>query len=370
MPSPKPWRVLFIIYLILIIAGTHWPQLAMGSEVHPPPDKLIHFLAFATAPILLVLTRWLPLIWVIVLSLLFAVTDEITQHYFAFGRVYNPLDMIASVLGVFIASIWILALRPIGHDPRGVCTARTIYQLNLLSWKPSFWWRFGPVVLLPFFLITIVVWMILWFGFNQSNMEIAVLSGTLYATWATYALVMKLVRHTPMTQCCFNCGTLCDSVTFNKQGHAQCPSCDTPLHAAQWDRLPLPVGLLRRAIPPSFAMAFVYTLAIIALSAGFCWAFAACYAHFLDRNFPWNRVFVSLDVVGIVTAICLLFGLTVWLTRSKIAAQLNKRQSSICVICAHQLEDSVADQGQGACPQCGTTFLVLPDSAPKHCTLS
>jgi hypothetical protein len=111
-------------------------------------------------------------------------------------------------------------------------------------------------------------------------------------------------------------------------------------------------------------------MATIVLAAGFCWAFAESYTRILDRAFPWNRVFISLDVVGIVTAICLLLGLTVRLTRSKIAYQLNERQSSICVICAHQLGDSVADQGKGQCPECGTTFLILPDNTSKHSTLS
>ena len=197
MPSPKPWRILFIVYMVLLIASTHWPQFAMGNEEHPPPDKLIHFLAFATAPVLLTLTRWLSLIWVLVLSLLFAIADEVTQHYFALGRIYNPLDMIASMLGVFIASIWIYAMQPMGQDPRGVCTARTIYQLNHLSWQPTFWRRVGPTIALWFLIIAAAVWLVLWFGFGISSMEIAVLCGMLYATWAGYLIVMQFVRDTP-----------------------------------------------------------------------------------------------------------------------------------------------------------------------------
>ncbi len=370
MPNLTPWRILFVSYMVLILAGTHWPQLAMGNEAHPPPDKLIHFLAFATAPVLLMLTGWLPLLWVLVFSFIFAVVDEITQHYFALGRVYNPLDMIASVLGVFIAAMWLYAVQPIGHDPRGLCTHRTIYQLNRLCWQPVFWKRFIPITFFGFLATSILVWLILWFGFSISDMEIALLCGMLYASWAGYWRVTRFVSETPTLHCCYKCGTSCDSVLFNEHGHGRCPTCHCTLHAAQWDHPKLPDGILSRALPRALVIAAIYTLCIVLLASTLAWTFALCFEWYFDRSFPWSRVFIALDLVFIIT-VCLLFaGLALRLTRAKIAHRLSVEQAHSCITCGHCLDQAITQKGKGRCDACGAVFLVLQTPSNNHAVVS
>ena len=42
----KPWRVVFVLYACALTVATHWPQLDIGTETQPAPDKLLHLFAF------------------------------------------------------------------------------------------------------------------------------------------------------------------------------------------------------------------------------------------------------------------------------------------------------------------------------------
>lgn len=105
-------RVVFWAYTLLLLAGTHYPKLQIGTP-GDSPDKLIHFAAFGGWSMLFWLTgyvRSIPL--VIVIGLLFGFLDEVTQAIPGLGRTFDSGDVLANSIGVIIIPVWIHVFRP------------------------------------------------------------------------------------------------------------------------------------------------------------------------------------------------------------------------------------------------------------------
>ena len=106
----RPWRILFILYAAAFLVATHWPNLAIGEPVGPPPDKVLHFFASAIFVVLLRLTGWIrSLLLVTIISLIFVVADEWSQARFAHGRAWSSTDIAAGVLGTLVGALWLLS---------------------------------------------------------------------------------------------------------------------------------------------------------------------------------------------------------------------------------------------------------------------
>ena len=92
----KPWRLVLVLYACALTVATHWPQLDIGSETQPAPDKLLHLFAFGGLAFLLIQTRWLRTIWTVgILTFMWPLLDEITQALPVLGRQSSVTDILA-----------------------------------------------------------------------------------------------------------------------------------------------------------------------------------------------------------------------------------------------------------------------------------
>ena len=105
-------RVIFWIYTVLLLAGTHYPKLQIGTP-GDSPDKLIHFAAFGGWSMLFWLTGYVRSIFlVIVIGILFGFLDEVTQTIPGLGRTFDLGDVLANSIGAIIIPAWIHVFRP------------------------------------------------------------------------------------------------------------------------------------------------------------------------------------------------------------------------------------------------------------------
>lgn len=110
------FRALFVVYVVALVTGTHWPRLRvdLGDQWPLAMDKVIHFAAYAG----LVLFAWLAQLWrtgptrrlvkVSLAIVVMAVLDEVTQQLVP-GRSFSLLDMAASAGGGVAAILLITA---------------------------------------------------------------------------------------------------------------------------------------------------------------------------------------------------------------------------------------------------------------------
>ena len=92
--SARPWRIAFVLYACALTVATHWPQLEIGTEGQPAPDKLLHLFAFGGLAFLLIRTSWLRTIWAVgILTFMWTVLDEITQALPVLGRHSSVTDL-------------------------------------------------------------------------------------------------------------------------------------------------------------------------------------------------------------------------------------------------------------------------------------
>lgn len=118
MLTPKQWRILlrivFALSTLFIIFVSAYPNLndndhEFGSGFLIRLDYLFHFLVFFFWGLALrfaVPVKWVKTIWhllgVIIAAMLFVVFSEFYQKYVP-GRAYNPYDLLANFLGLFLA---------------------------------------------------------------------------------------------------------------------------------------------------------------------------------------------------------------------------------------------------------------------------
>ena len=105
-------RVVFWIYTVLLLAGTHYPKLQIGTP-GDSPDKLIHFAAFGGWSMLFWLTGYVrSMFLVMVIGVLFGFLDEATQAIPGLGRTFDLGDVLANSMGAIIIPAWIHVFRP------------------------------------------------------------------------------------------------------------------------------------------------------------------------------------------------------------------------------------------------------------------
>ena len=108
-------RIVCVLYIILLIGGTHWPKLDLSGP-SGASDKLLHFLGFGLLIVMVRLAGWGHRFWSLFLwGLVATITIEYTQHWLPIGRYWSLYDILAGMLGVFTASFIVMALQPVGQ---------------------------------------------------------------------------------------------------------------------------------------------------------------------------------------------------------------------------------------------------------------
>lgn len=128
-----------MVYALVLTTATHWPALELGTAQHPAPDKLLHLLAFGALALSLWLTGWVGSIWkVVVIVVIWAALDELSQSIPALHRTLSIQDMAAGQLGAVLTGLWCRALRPAGRAFVGVAigllAALTVALAASLRW--------------------------------------------------------------------------------------------------------------------------------------------------------------------------------------------------------------------------------------------
>ena len=101
--------------------AAHWPRLAGPQTGIPHVDKIVHFGAFTVWTVLLGWTGWCGarpagLRRLVVVAVLYAVFDELTQSPPVLGRNADVSDVIADLAGVTTGVIVLIVM---GHHSRG-----------------------------------------------------------------------------------------------------------------------------------------------------------------------------------------------------------------------------------------------------------
>jgi len=133
------WRVLLGLYAGALSAGTHWPRLQLGDPERPP-DKALHFVAFAVLTPLLWQARIVRSPWALLaLGIAWCAVDELTQGLPGVGRVVSFADFVASSFGVLVATAFVAATRPCGGPLARRRRARFDFALDALLARPGPW---------------------------------------------------------------------------------------------------------------------------------------------------------------------------------------------------------------------------------------
>ncbi len=109
----KRWPIwLFVAYAVLLFIGTHWPNLKIPTAVVQRPDLVIHLTAFGTWTVLLwwsglagLRARWRTAVRVLVIGLVYAAVDEVSQGIPGLGRTVALDDYLADALGVGVGAL-------------------------------------------------------------------------------------------------------------------------------------------------------------------------------------------------------------------------------------------------------------------------
>ncbi|MHC4347619.1 MAG: hypothetical protein ACYS15_03625 [Planctomycetota bacterium] len=360
----RPWRVAFAVYALALAVATHWPALALGTEQQPAPDKLLHMLFFAGLAILLWRTRWVKSPGLVVLLLLiWAALDELTQGIPILNRMYSWQDMLAGQLGVILVGAWLWALGPLGGAPNRWRLAFQSFVVADLCAKLGTWLLAAAAGLAGAGVCGLATWLVVRaagpvYG-NPVNVLVAAIVGAVAAAQVTMvALLGPRARALADQKPCFACGEPCGQAPFDDSGQGRCPSCGSPIHRGQWAppmQLPMSAavhgarwgGLAALGL---IALAVGLYIALLVLSMRMTWAKELVGAW---QRLPLDmQLAVDLALVGVALAV----GVRVYRSRQ---ARLHDQQHRRCRGCGHNLTGTPLTQGRGACPECGAPFAKL-----------
>lgn len=353
----KPWRVVFVIYTVALVTGTHWPKLNLSDA--PVTDKQIHLFAFGGLTVLLWSTRWLPAGgWLVGLAAaVFGVLDEITQAIPGLHRHASIEDLLINELGVVTALAWIWALRPIGGPPNRLRLAYRSFALFELALRPSAWVSLVLGAGLP--AIVVGAWLLLGpdGGEPSSGGSVWLAGVVLGAVGAAFLIVTGLRRRREAARRddrpCFACGGSCRGASFDQGGWGRCPTCGAVVHRGQWTAAPRlrPLWLVQ-------AMGLAAREALIRLAIMLV-AFWVGVVVILpdDLTITPNTVFAT--ALG---GIALAGALAVGAYRSA-EAQLHDEQAVRCRRCRNDLHVTPAEQGIGRCDECECPFVRVSDGS-------
>jgi hypothetical protein len=348
----RPWRIAFILFTITLTVATHWPKLTLPPT--GPSDKTAHLIAFGLFTFLLWRTGWIrSRILTVIIALIWAQIDEITQGFELLGRHVTWHDALANALGVMIVSAWLWALRPAGMAPNRLRLARHTFIFDVIFASARTWLMLSAGGLFVAG-ATIITWKLISDGAKPTVMLLSpavllLITALMLHRWWKHTTA-RIARERP----CFVCGT------SHHADAPQCRSCDAPLRADQWIEPPPPS---RRWLGRAMCMPMVIGLAII--PAPFL-ALAG-----LVKLFEWTvttPVFPS--IVGVsrrimsapipvqnmldLALLSVLIAGVVRLFRRRLARHYD--QSVRCRSCGHDLRGASLDKHTGVCAECGEPF--------------
>jgi len=358
-----PWRIVFILYLLALTTGTHWPRLVIGGDDLQVSDKLLHAAAFGVAALLAWhsrVIRSLPLLWVI--SVGWAILDEISQGIPQLGRTVSALDAVASAIGVTLAVLFLWSVGPVGGAASRLAHTRMVYSIDEALASPRMLALCALCGVIGAALGGLCGWAI--FSYFQDlpgranpahGVLLGLLGGSLLGGHAglegTRRLILKR-RGRP----CHSCGSDASSEEFDDDGRGTCRTCGTDLHAGQWESLPTIstisfLRLIAAAIAITvivFIGSFALQTVILALrrSSALFAGFDSAYMRLQDDT----RLVVDLFIV----AVFILIGVRVV---RRLMARSFDHQHERCVGCGYDLRATAIERGCGVCPECGVTFV-------------
>ncbi|MCA9291876.1 MAG: hypothetical protein KDA25_12160 [Phycisphaerales bacterium] len=362
----RPWRVAFVVYALAMTTGTHWPRLQLGTEDSPAPDKMIHYLAFAGLTVLLWGTRWVGLRSAVLIVMVWAAIDEVSQGIPALHRDISWADVTASELGIISAGLLGWAMRPVGGRANRLRLERHTFAFDVFM---SRWtaWALLPVAAATLGLgLGVVIYVCIRPWPADDPIQTGLLKFVAVAIGAMVAMhfvmlagMFREVDRHPARRPCFACGTSLADLPRTPDGRLACPACGETAHRFQWTLAPaLPRGVhTRLAIVP----AVVGLLLGLALGASYLvlprlFDAATLSRHYYQLPLDLRFTFDVFLVVGIGAVVLRMY-------RSRLA-RLVDRQDVRCLACQHDLHATPAPDGTGRCGECGRTFTRLGDEAP------
>jgi len=365
----RPWRAIFVLYIIALTTGTHWPQLHLTIGPEPAPSRVIHALAFGGLTFLLWRTKWLGEGWRLLSALLaWSALDELAQGLPGLGRTVTWTDLAANWSGVILVFAWIRALQPTGgllNRMQRRATERVIDE-SFTRWR-TWLLAISAGALMAAAVGTAATW-IMWTVHPDSTLYAAFISipagGIGGAILALDTLWRRERERALRQQRCFFCSKPCSNAAVDRDGLGSCPECRAPIHIGQWClRADLSRGtLIRLAWRPA-----VLSVALAVLVASMYVVAVALYMRFPQELLPFRRfdrlpmdvrLVIDMAVLGIIAAVA------VYRFRLRLARVID-HQAARCRRCHHDVHATAADLGVGRCPECGTPFLRLPPSAAR-----
>lgn len=348
-------RVLFGLYASALALGTHWPRLQIGDPAHPP-DKLLHFVAFAGLAVMLWEARLvrrhrtlflIGLIWVIL--------DESTQALPGLGRTSSVEDVVAGGLGFFSASILLWSLRPRGGVASRLRRRRFERLLDALLARPANWMILGTAAALGATIgVPVAILLVHLFGLDEPPFQTALVGGMLGVAALGGAAArhgLRAMESTVVEQGrCLGCGA------EDRSSEVACPRCGCePLPGA---RLPWPsVGwpdVARASLLPlagaGAMLLFLFTVWLGLVAARREVLLAARIDDLIRGLAPGMSTVLDASVIALVGAIA------IDRARARLARRIDAGDRR-CLGCGQDLRGTTVADGLGRCGECGGAFL-------------
>ena len=348
----RPWRYLFVGYLLLLTIGTHLPNPELGPPGGPaPPDKLFHLFAFMGLTILLWRSRLLPLTWLVpTVIAIWVPIDEWTQGMTSPSRTVAMSDLIAGWMGVMAAGCTILALSPIGPYPYRAGRRRFLYLLDraMMDVRKSWLMIASPfvVVFLGFF----IPWMVCvdqnyecWITDRSDVFFILIMIATACISgWLLRIRLRTVDRNLLEDKPCFECGTpLC--IDDEIGGNIVCAHCSTVANGTQWQPLKVP-----RSKRPALSILSVWIFGFL-MTGITAMLLIELMSMFIQQEDPeWEGMLAVISMGSLIISIC-----TAWLLRGFQSGRIVERLGWVCADCGYNLSATAVDSGIRTCNECG-----------------
>ncbi len=362
------WRVVFVIYTLALVTGTHWPRLQLGTEAAPAPDKLIHLVAFGGFAALLWGARFFASTWIaLFVAIGYTIIDELTQAIPGLGRSISGLDLTASLFGVVLTfAIGSAFFGLVGGEMNRMRlqARRAAYEQAMA--RVSVWVALAVAGLVGAAVGLGAALLVLSQVAGLRPFERAVFAWLAIGACgfiAAHVMLVARVRRVDAAQRCDQCGADLTSTEADAAGWRVCPACATRMHAVREVRIgDLPRGgLLRLAVRPA-----IWCVVTGGLIVGL-WTLLFRLAIWFDVLPHFTRVWrmapldfryvVDLGLLGLIGA------LGAWRFRIGLGRVFD-RQDAVCVDCGHDVRYVRTERGVGRCTECGAPFARIgPDPA-------
>ena len=355
-------RIAATIYVLLILVGTHWPKLHLGTGMSAT-DKLMHFIGFGLIVIAFWLAQWFTRWWsLLVAGAVFTIADEISQSAFSYGRVFSFADLAAGLLGVLLGVAIVHAFSPVGGRLARAGRERWLDASASLLARGAPW----MIIITGGTLGVLVggVGLVLIDGNypqpNPSRAMIlgAVLGGFVFGFWCFESGLRREAKLIASQKRCPGCGKRNDG-SEETLDSVSCTACGRAFEPGQWEALSIHA---RDAIVSSIFMPvlcaglFLIFVLVAIVSSNFLLPRILTASSMAEFITSWRALgFESQGVVDL-----LIFGLvaacTIRAIRRRVAARIDA-QSESCVSCGQSLQGvPQGDEGVGRCPECGSSF--------------